>query len=145
MSRPEGTTLVCECCELDVSERLSSPVVNAHGLNRGWRCRLCNEHQGKPLEMAQHHEYEVRVRWGETIDELHAAEDRADEYREKMNAAYRSRDAMLVRFDKIGRYHRPTLSGGCICGKHRCETLAIINGDSISGHIGGMYRRGEMG
>ena len=40
----------------------------ATALERGWRCRMCNEHQGKPLKMAQDHEEEVRVRWGETVD-----------------------------------------------------------------------------
>jgi hypothetical protein len=124
--RPQDSTVVCECCDLDVSERLSSPIVNAHLLNRGWRCRICNEHQGDPLKMAQDHEYEVRVRWGETVDELHAAQDRADEYHGKMKAAYRSRDSVLEQFDRLARYHRAT-DYGCICGKRNCETLSIID------------------
>lgn len=65
---PEPATVVCQCCDLDMSRKLSSPIVNAYGLERGWRCRMCNEHQGKPLKMAQDHEEEVRVRWGETVD-----------------------------------------------------------------------------
>jgi hypothetical protein len=42
-----------------MSRTLSSPIVNAYGLERGWRCRMCNEHQGNAVKMAQDHEYEV--------------------------------------------------------------------------------------
>lgn len=121
-------------------ERLASPIVNAYGLNRGWRCRPCNEHQGEPLKTAQDHEDEVRVRWGETVDLWHAAEDRADDYREKKKAAYRSRDNILNQFDKLSRYHRAT-DHGCICGKGKCEMLAIIDADWINDHISRMRQR----
>ncbi len=69
--------VVCECCELCVPKQLASAIRNPYGLVRGWRCRICNEHQGQPVKMAQDHEEEVRIRWGETVDELHAALDRA--------------------------------------------------------------------
>ena len=95
MNPVEPATVPCQCCELDVSQKLSSPILNAYGLERGWRCRMCNEHQGNALKKAQDHEYEVRVRWGETVDKLYAAEDRADSYKEKMRAAFRSRDKVV--------------------------------------------------
>lgn len=134
-------TVVCECCDLDVPERLVSSVVNAYGLVRGWRCRMCNEHQGDKLKMAQDHEDEVRVRWGRTVDALHAALDNADSYREKMKAAYRSRDLVLKQFEDLSRYHRAS-THGCICGKRNCETLSIIDSDWINRRISSMYLHG---
>ncbi|HPY25826.1 MAG TPA: hypothetical protein PLK19_16080 [Mycobacterium sp.] len=89
------TTVECECCELRVPRRLASSNCNAYGLVRGWICRQCNEHRADPLRKAQEHEEEVRVRWGETADELNTALDRADDYKEKMLAAFRSRDNIL--------------------------------------------------
>ncbi|CAA0134639.1 Uncharacterised protein [Mycolicibacterium vanbaalenii] len=90
--------------------------------------------------MAQDHEYEVRVRWGETADELNDALDLADDYRAKMHAAYRSRDNILRQFDKLYRYHRET-ENGCACGKTKCETLAVINADWISDLIARVHER----
>lgn len=141
----QPTTFVCSCCDLDVPARLASPIVNAFGLVRGgYRCRMCNEHQGQPLKMAQDHELEVRMRWGETVDKWHAAEDRADYYKEKMHAAFRSRDNILKQFERLSRFHRAD-DHGCICGKRNCETLSIIDADWIYNHIDRMNRRDETG
>ncbi|CCK56562.1 hypothetical protein [Mycobacterium canetti] len=136
--------VVCECCELGVPKQLASAIRNPYGLVRGWRCRICNEHQGQPVKMAQDHEEEVRIRWGETVDELHAALDRADDYKAKMLAAFRSRDAVLREFEKLGRYHQST-GHGCLCGKRNCETLSIIDSNYIYGHVDRMNRRDELG
>jgi hypothetical protein len=130
----------CDCCDLDTPLKLASPLVNPFGLIRGYRCRMCNEHQGDPLKTARDHENEVRMRWDETVDLWHAAEDRADRYKEKMHAAFRSRDRILEQFDKLSRYHGWT-DHGCICGKRKCETLAIIDADWINDHIDRMHRR----
>lgn len=89
--------------------------------------------------MAQDHEDDVRIRWGETVDALHAAQDRADEYRQKMKAAYRSQDAVLREFEKLSRYHCAA-SHGCICGKRNCETLAIVDADWINDRIAAMHK-----
>jgi hypothetical protein len=132
--------VVCDCCDLDTPRKLASPIVNAFGLFRGWRCRMCNEHQGQHLKMALDHENEVRMRWGETVTLWHAAEDHADGNREKMLAAYRSRDRILEQFEELSRYHRWT-DHGCICGKPKCETLEIIDADWINDHIERMHRR----
>lgn len=93
--------------------------------------------------MARDHEDEVRVRWGQTVDDWHAAEDRADMYREKMLAAFKSRDNILQQFEKLSRYHRAT-DYGCICGKGNCETLRIIDADWIVDHIVRMHERDAM-
>ena len=61
----KGATVVCECCDLDVPAKLASPIVNAHGILQSARCRKCNEHQGKPLKMAQDHEDDVRITMGQ--------------------------------------------------------------------------------
>jgi hypothetical protein len=132
--------VVCDCCDLDTPRQTASPIVNAYQLIRGWRCRMCNEHQGQPLKMALDHEMEVRVRWGETVDKWHVAEDRADRYREKMLAAFRSRDRILEQFEELSRYHQAT-DHGCICGKGNCETLRIIDADWINDYIARMHER----
>ncbi len=137
------TRVICECCELSVPRRLASPDCNAYALVRGWICRQCNEHRADPLRKAQEHEEEVRVRWGETADELNTALDRADDYKEKMLAAFRSRDSILRQFEKLERYHRET-GHGCICGKRNCEILAIVDADWINDHIRRMHERDAM-
>jgi hypothetical protein len=145
MTPPESDTkVVCDCCELSVSKRLSSAIRNPYELVRGWRCRRCNEHQGNPVKMAQDHEEEVRVRWGETVDELHAALDEAANYKAKMLAAFKSRDAVLREFERLGRYHQPN-GRGCICGNRNCETLAIIDSNYIYNHLDRMNRRNDVG
>jgi hypothetical protein len=141
MDQPKLDTVVCQCCELEWPERLATAVRNAHLLIRGWRCRMCNEHQGDPVKMAHDHENEVRVRWGTTVDELHSALDAADRYKVQMLAAFESRDRILEQFGKLARYHRAT-DHGCICGKRNCEELSIIDDDWITDHIVRMYKRG---
>lgn len=133
-------TVVCDCCELDVPERLSSAVRDAHSLVRGWLCRQCNEHRADHLRKAQEHEEELRMRWRETFDELSAALDLAQDYKEKMHAAYRSRDNVLRRIERLGRYHREA-DHGCICGQRKCKTLEIISDDWINNTIARMHSR----
>lgn len=101
---------------------------------------MCNEHQGQPLKTALDHENEVRMRWDETVDLWHAAEDRADSYKKKMHAAYRKCDRVLEQFEELSRYHRWT-DHGCICGKAKCETLNIIDADWINKYIERMHKR----
>ncbi len=122
--------VVCDCCDLDTPRKLASPLT-VIGLTRGWRCRMCNEHQGQPLKMARDHENEVRMRWGETVDLWHAAEDRADNYRSKMLAAFKSRDSVLKQFERLSNFHHETLRG-CSCGVENCPELAIIGADWIT-------------
>ena len=90
--------------------------------------------------MARDHEEEVRVRWGETVKDWHAALDRADEYEARMHAAYRSCDRLLEQFEKLSRYHRAT-DHGCICGKPNCGELDIIGADWINDRISKMHSR----
>lgn len=141
MDQPKSNTVVCQCCELEWPERLATAIRNAHLLIRGWRCRMCNEHQGDALKMAHDHENEVRIRWGDAVDKMHAALNDADRSKAQMLAAFRSRDRILEQFDKLGRYHRAT-GDGCLCGERNCAELAIIDADWISNRIAGMYRRG---
>lgn len=137
-------TVVCECCELDNPERLSSAVRDSHGLFVGrWICRKCNEHRGDKLKTARDHEDELRMRWRETWDELDEALNRGEEYREKMLAAFRSRDNILKQFEKLSFHHRAT-DHGCVCGKRKCEVLAIIDTDWINDHIARMYKRNAV-
>jgi hypothetical protein len=93
--------------------------------------------------MAQDHEYEVRVRWGETADELNDALDRADRYHDQMKAAFRSRDNILRQFENLTRWHRET-GNGCVCGKRTCEIQQIVEADGIVDHIDRMNSREAM-
>ncbi|WP_286199188.1 hypothetical protein ACRDU6_13035 [Mycolicibacterium sp. ELW1] len=74
------------------------------------------------------------------MDELNEALDRADEYREKMLAAFRSRDSILKQFEKLSRYHHAT-DHGCICGKSECKTLPLVDADWINEYIARMHER----
>jgi hypothetical protein len=141
MDQLKTHTVACKCCELEWPERLARAVRNEHLLIRGWRCRMCDEHQGDPVKMAQDHENEVRIRWGNTVDELTTAQDAADRFKAQTLAALRSRDQILQQFGKLARYHRPT-DYGCICGKRHCEELSIIDADWITDHIVRMYKGG---
>lgn len=105
---------------------------------------MCNEHQGNAVKKAQDHELELRIRWGETVDELEAALDRADEYRDKMKAAYRSRDSVLRQFEKLSRYHHAT-SHGCICGVPNCKILPIVDSDWVNDQIARMHEHDRAG
>ncbi|MBV8861416.1 MAG: hypothetical protein JO259_06110 [Mycobacterium sp.] len=134
-------TVTCQCCELEWPERLALAVRNAQLLICAWRCRMCHEHQGDPLKMAQDHENEVRARWGDAVDKLHAALNDADRSKAQLLAALSSRDRVLKQFDKLGRYHRAT-DDGCLCGERNCAQLAIIDADWITNRIGSMYQRG---
>jgi hypothetical protein len=131
--------VVCDCCELDTPSKLASPIT-VTGLTRGWRCRMCNEHQGQPLKMAQDHENEVRMRWDETVDLWHAAEDRADNYKKKMLAAFRSRDSVLAQFERLADFHHATRRG-CSCGDEDCPELEVIGADWINDLISRMRSR----
>lgn len=128
---------------MSVPQRLASADRNAYGLVRGWICRQCNEHRADPLRKAQEHEEEVRVRWGETCDELNDALDQVDRYRDKMKAAFRSRDNVLQQLEKIRRLHGET-GKGCICGKRNCEVARIVDADWITDHIDRMHQRDAM-
>ena len=141
MDQLKPHTVACQCCELEWPERLTSAVRNAHLLIRGWRCRMCDEHQGDEIKKAHDHENEVRIRWGNAVDALHTAQDAADRYKARTLAALRSRDQILEQFGKLARYHRPT-DYGCICGKRNCEELSIIDAEWITDHIVRMYKRG---
>lgn len=101
---------------------------------------MCNEHQGQQLKMAQDHEDEVRKRWGETVDLWHAAEDRADTYKEKMLAAFRSRESVLRQFDRLTDFHH-AIPHGCSCGEEDCAELDVIGADWITDLISRMNRR----
>jgi hypothetical protein len=142
MNGPNISTVVCHCCELDVSQRNASEILDTHGLVQGYRCAMCNDHWGNPLKMAKDHEEELRVRWGETLDKLDAALNAAEEYRERMKAAFRSREAVLRHFERLAKelasYHRAT-DHGCSCGDRDCEIPSLIEDDWINDLIRNMH------
>ena len=144
MSQPNSYTVICECCDLDVPERLASAVIDADQIVHGWRCRVCNDHQGNALRKAQDHEAFLRARWSTTVDELHATQGLSDDCRAKMKAAFRSRDAVLRQFERLTRHHR-AIEHGCICGKRSCETLAVVDADWINDRIALMLEQDQAG
>jgi hypothetical protein len=144
MNQRKSYMVLCECCELDVPERHASALVNAERTVHGWRCRVCNGHQRDAMKKAQDHAAELRVRLGETVNELHATRGLAEDSRNKMKAAFQSRDAVLHQFARLARYHRAT-EHGCICGKRNCETLAVVDADWINDRIAALLRQDQAG
>jgi hypothetical protein len=144
MTRPRSFDVVCDCCDLDVPEREAIAVRDADRLIGGWRCRPCEEHRDSRLKRAQDHEAAVRARWTDTLDELEETQGLVEDYRAKMKAACRARDAVLEQFARLERHHRP-FEDGCICGKRNCETLAIVDADWINDRIAAMYRLNQTG
>jgi hypothetical protein len=144
MTQPHSFDVICDCCDLDVPERLAIAVRDGERLVSAWRCRRCEGHRGNALKRAQDHEEEVRTRLRETLDELDETAGLADDYRAKMKAACRARDAVLEQFARLERHHRAT-EHGCICGVRNCETLAIVDADWINDRIAAMYRLNQTG
>jgi hypothetical protein len=141
MELSKANTVVCECCQLKWPQRLASATRDGHLLIRGWRCRMCSEHQGDALKAAQDHEDEIRDRWGKSVDELRIALAAADRDQAQLLAAFSARDRILEQFEKLRRYHRPT-DHGCICGERNCKELSIIDADWINDRIAARYHRG---
>jgi hypothetical protein len=141
MTEAEPHSVVCDCCDLDFPVWMASDEPGADDHSRGWCCAACYDHQRDELAMARDHEDELRVRHDRALVDLDAETYRADDYREKMLAAFRSRDHVLKQFERLARYHRAT-DYGCICGKRNCETLAVVDADWINDRIAAMYRHG---
>ena len=141
MTKAEPITVVCDCCDLDFPEWLASDERDVDDLALGWCCPTCSEHRADELAAARDHEDELRIRHDRALDHLDAETYRADDYRRKMLAAFRSRDNVLKQFERLARYHRAT-DHGCICGKRNCETLAVVDTDWINDRIAAMYRHG---
>jgi hypothetical protein len=136
MTEAKPTSVVCDCCDMDFPEWMASDE-----LARGWCCPTCLDHWDDELLMARDHEDELRIRHDRALEDLDAETYRADDYRQKMLAAFRSRDHVLKQFERLARYHRAT-DHGCICGKRLCETLAVVDADWINDRIAAMYRQG---
>ncbi|OBB86591.1 hypothetical protein A5779_02685 [Mycolicibacterium peregrinum] len=60
-----------------------------------------------------------------------------------MLAAFASRDNVLRQFEKLSRHHHE-IGHGCVCGKRRCEVLAIVDVDWINDHIRRLHDREAM-
>jgi hypothetical protein len=144
MSPRNSYTVVCDCCDLDVPERLASAIVDAGQVVHGWRCRMCNDHQGNAMRTAQDHAAELRLQLRVTVEELLATQGLAEDCRDKMQAACRARDAVLRQFERLTRYHRAT-EHGCICGKRNCETLAVVDADWVNDRIAALLRQDQAG
>ena len=144
MSQRNSYTVVCECCDLDVPERHASALVSAEHDVQVWRCPMCEFHQGNAMRKAQDHAAEMRLRLRVTVEELRATQVLAEDCRDKMQSAFRSRDAVLRQFDRLARYHRAT-DDGCICGKRNCETLAVVDTDWINDRIAALFRQDQAG
>ncbi|WP_155859407.1 hypothetical protein [Cellulomonas sp. KRMCY2] len=50
-----------------------------------------------------------------------------DRYREKMHAAYGSREVAVRRLRALSRLHEPLGNGVCLCKKRGCESLVILD------------------
>ena len=53
-------TFICECCELEELNTLRASTFDSYVPPT--RCRMCNEHQGKPQRRTEDHDKELRRR-----------------------------------------------------------------------------------
>ena len=136
----ETSTVECTCCGLDYPARLTSTLYEPY-LSRGVRCRSCNEHQGKPLDMAQDHEAELRRRLGDTQDELCVALGEVEQLKGKLRHSWRIRDEILENLEKATDHHKRASDGGCTCGERKCATLVVAEDPMMSDQLGRLHKR----
>jgi hypothetical protein len=147
---------VCECCGLwyPVTRPISADVeARMHQPNRlPGRCGRCSPHRGDDAEtLVRRAEDHVQWYWElyqsavdaarEMRAEVEQAEVRAGDYRERMIAAFRSRDHGVRQMRRIGDLHAP-VRGGCSCGKRPdCETAKIIDSPWVQARLRELERR----
>ncbi len=154
---PPGN-FVCECCGLwyPVPQPVASDIetrMHRSQTNRvPTRCARCSHHQGDDAETVVRRAYEHELVYWEQYKraadatrtmraEVERAEVRASDYRDRMFAAFRSRDHGIRLLRRIGDLHEP-LRGGCSCGKKPdCETSRVIDGPWVQDRLRELARR----
>jgi hypothetical protein len=138
--------ITCTCCGL-----LYNPPVAVFFVEREESrvmCRPCYEHRGADERMRnRRHEEHADLFWKRYRSAVQFARDAGDELkagREKMFAAFGSRDHAVRLLHKIGELHEPT-PRGCSCGKRSdCETAKIIDHGWVQDRIRDLERREEQ-
>jgi hypothetical protein len=105
------------------------------------RCRVCNEHQGNAEKRAEDHEKELHRRLDVAVAAAYTERARAEDMKQKMKAAFASRDRALRLVERVIDLHEADGSGGCLCGIRNCGTLRVVSDDWILDRIADMYRR----
>ena len=78
-------TFICECCELEQLNTLRASMFESY--MPPTRCRMCNEHQGKPQRRTEDHDKELRRRLSVAISAARDAHNQAAESHRRKNAA----------------------------------------------------------
>jgi hypothetical protein len=137
---------VCECCGLwyPVPQPVANDVetrMHRRQANRvPTRCTRCSHHEGDDAETLVRRAHVYWEHYKRAVEatramraEVERAETRASDYRDRMFAAFRSRDRGIRLLRRIGDLHEP-LRGGCSCGKKPdCETSRVMMGRGSRG------------
>jgi hypothetical protein len=154
---PPGN-FVCECCGLwyplppppagDVETRMHQ----ARTYRVPTRCRRCAPHRGDDADtvigMANDHaqwyweEYKRAVAaTRQARADVERAEVRASDHRDRMFAAFRSRDHAVRQLRRVGDLHE-AVRGGCSCGKKPdCRTAQIVDAPWVQDRLRELERR----
>ncbi len=126
----------CECCQLP--QRLAWAASDENGRAPVDQCEVCRGHQGETLgaraqraeeHLPMHHEREA------------AARAAAEDYKERMHAAFRSREHSVRLLRRLRDLHEPH-GQGCSCGiKRDCKSLDLVEASWVREQVAQLNRR----
>ena len=117
-------TIRCECCDLAqrVKDRPGKPSTV---------CATCGEHRGNDevslRRRAESHLQMVTVHLAAARGGADDAYRDRDSYKEKMHAAYRSREQAVRVLQRLAELHQPLGRGVCSCRARGCPSMAILD------------------
>jgi len=131
------TVITCECC------RLRQQVRGSIGDERRVdMCAMCFEHRGADNGMTQRrrteHDAMLRERLVRAEQLTQSAYSERDRARQRMLAAFQSRDSAFSILKTVNDLHEFRRDGSCSCGvKRDCKTAAVV----YRGWVQAMIRR----
>jgi hypothetical protein len=140
MSAGPVETFICECCQLEHRNTVRPPTTFDEYVPPT-RCATCNEHQGKPEQRAEDHEKELHRRLKVAVDAAYDERRRAEDMKQRMKAAFASRDRASRLVERVLDLHESDGSGGCLCGLRKRPTLRVVSDGWILDRIADMHER----
>lgn len=138
---PRMITITCACCQLPQRVR------DYDGEDPATLCGTCVEHRGaddrKRRRRSEDHEAMYWTRCQEARAAAMMLEARVSEYRQKLAAAFDSRDQAIRVLRRVTGQHEPT-RGGCSCGKRNCPTLELVDSAWVRERIEQLEARGAV-
>lgn len=118
--------IVCECCRL--RQQVRGSVGDERRVDR---CAKCFEHRGADDEMTERrrseHDAMLRERLGRAEELTQSAYFERDRARQRMLAAFHSRDSAFSILQTVNDLHELRRDGSCSCGvKRDCKTAAVV-------------------